>query len=93
MAEVLRHLQTSESVVLWGGLGEGKSALAMSAGCALYDLDMVKGGAFCTDLAGTVAPVLPHSAFAKQCKTLLDSEQNAGASMIKVAHILRCHQV
>jgi ABC-type polar amino acid transport system ATPase subunit len=60
LRQVQEKLQGSRCVVLHGGPGEGKSALAMTAGRILHALGKAEGGAFAVDLAGAMAEEAPR---------------------------------
>ena len=42
------------AAVIWGGPGEGKSSIAMEAGCRLWDADKCLGGCFAIDCIGAL---------------------------------------
>ena len=52
---VLRSLLEHSAAVIWGGPGEGKSSIAMEAGCRLWESGKCLGGCFQVDLNGELA--------------------------------------
>ena len=53
--QVLRSLLEHSAAVIWGGPGEGKSSIAMEAGCRLWESGKCLGGCFQVDLNGELA--------------------------------------
>ena len=53
MQAVHEGLEEKGCVALYGGPGDGKTALAMTVGRALYEEGKAEGGAYVFDLAGT----------------------------------------
>ena len=52
MDSLLKH----HAAVIWGGPGEGKSSIAMEAGCRLWEADRSLGGCFAVDCQGAMRP-------------------------------------
>lgn len=50
MSSLLEH----HAAVIWGGPGEGKSSIAMEAGCRLWDAEKCLGGCFAVDCHGAL---------------------------------------
>ena len=52
--QVLGSLLEHHAAVIWGGPGEGKSSIAMEAGCRLWDSGKCLGGCFTIDCLGVL---------------------------------------
>ena len=52
--QVLKCLLEHHAAVIWGGPGEGKSSIAMEAGCRLWDAEKCLGGCFVVDCLGAL---------------------------------------
>ena len=50
MGSLLKH----HAAVIWGPPGEGKSSIAMEAGCRLWDAEKCLGGCFAVDCLGAL---------------------------------------
>ena len=57
--QVMGSLLEHHAAVIWGGPGEGKSSIAMEAGCRLWDAEKCLGGCFSIDCLG--APRTHHA--------------------------------
>ena len=51
---VMSNLLEHHAAVVWGGPGEGKSSIAMEAGCRLWDAEKCLGGCFAIDCLGAL---------------------------------------
>ena len=54
--QVKDSLQHHRAAVIWGGPGEGKSSIAMEAGCQLWSGGKCPGGCFVVDMLGMIVP-------------------------------------
>ena len=54
--QVKASLEQYRAAVIWGGPGEGKSSIAMEAGCQLWTEQKCPGGCFVVDMLGTALP-------------------------------------
>ena len=52
--QVLDCLLKHHAAIIWGGPGEGKSSIAMEAGCRLWDADKCLGGCFAVNCLGAL---------------------------------------
>ena len=52
---IVQSLLEHSAAVIWGGPGEGKSSVAMEAGCRLWESGKCLGGCFQVDLNGELA--------------------------------------
>ena len=52
---VVQSLLEHSAAVIWGGPGEGKSSVAMEAGCRLWESGTCLGGCFQGDMNGELA--------------------------------------
>ena len=56
--QIKASLEQYRAAVIWGGPGDGKSSVAMEAGCQLWSEQKCPGGCFVVDMLGMAVPAI-----------------------------------